>query len=351
MELIHGGDIYSARARMQGEILDFSANLNPLGLPEGVRRVLAESADACACYPDPLCRELCAAIAAHEGVPKEIVLCGNGAADLIFRLCQALRPHRALILAPTFAEYEQALRAVGCEVERHYLNEADEFCLTETILERLTPGLDLVFLCNPNNPTGQVADPGLMEEILLRCGQNGILLAADECFVDFLDEPGRHTLRAQLGESRHLLILRAFTKIYAMAGLRLGYCLCSDGALLERMAECGQPWSVSVPAQLAGVQALREHEYLKESAALIRSEREYLRRGLLALGFGVMGSRANYIFFRSPVAGLRGKLERENILIRSCKNYPGLDGRYYRVAVRTRRENSLLLAALRDCVR
>lgn len=351
MELIHGGDIYSARMHMQGEILDFSANLNPLGLPEGVRRVLAGSADAYAHYPDPLCRELCAAIAAHEGLPQERVLCGNGAADLIFRLCQALHPRRTLTLAPTFAEYEQALRAVGSEVERHYLKEADGFCLTETILERLTPGLDLMFLCNPNNPTGQVTDPGLMEEILLRCEQNGILLAVDECFVDFLDEPGRHTLRARLGQSRNLLILRAFTKIYAMAGLRLGYCLCSDGALLERMAGCGQPWSVSVPAQLAGVQALREHEYLKESAALIRCEREYLRQGLLSLGFHVMGSQANYIFFRSPVLDLRGKLEQKNILIRSCENFSGLDGRYYRIAVRTRRENGLLLAALRDCVR
>lgn len=351
MELIHGGDVYSAREHMQGEILDFSANLNPLGLPEGVRRVLRKSVDESVHYPDPLCRELCAAIAEHEGVSREMVLCGNGAADLIFRLCLALCPRRALIPAPTFAEYEQALRAVGCEVERHLLREEDEFRLTAGFLERLEPGIDLVFLCNPNNPTGQLTDPGLMEEILLRCERNGILLAADECFVDFLDEPERHTLRAHLRESRRLLILRAFTKIYAMAGLRLGYCLCADRALLECMSACGQPWSVSVPAQLAGVQALREHDYLKESAALIRRERDYLRRGLCALGCRVMGSQANYIFFRAPVPGLRERLEQKNILIRSCKNYPGLDERYCRVAVRTRRENSLLLAALREIVR
>ena len=158
MQLVHGGDWAGYRAQYGQDALDFSANVSPLGLPEGVATAITAALATADRYPDPLCRALRAKLAVHEKVPMEHILCGNGAADLIFRVAQALRPRRALTLAPTFSEYEYALAAAGCETAFHPLHEKDNFALTDTILGKLSPALDLVMLCNPNNPTGQPAD-------------------------------------------------------------------------------------------------------------------------------------------------------------------------------------------------
>ncbi|MBC8569303.1 threonine-phosphate decarboxylase CobD [Zongyangia hominis] len=350
-KLVHGGDIYAARQEYAGEILDFSANINPLGVPKGVLLAAREAVGECAHYPDPLCRELREALSQALGVPEDWILCGNGAADLIFRLALAVRPKRALTLAPTFAEYAQALSLVDCQVRFHPLRREEGFVLTSSFLEKLTSDLDLVVLCNPNNPTGEVIAPKLLEEIVGTCAKRGITLLLDECFVDFLDEPERHTLLEKLREYPGLLLLRAFTKLYAMAGLRLGYTLCSDTALLEKMSRCAQPWSVSIPAQAAGMAALREREYVARSRALIREERAFLKEGLQALGCEVFGSKANFVFFQTPCPDLCGRLRKRGILLRGCGNYPGLDDSYYRAAVRTREENERLLAALREEMR
>ena len=235
MKLIHGGDVAGYEAEYGAKPLDFSANINPLGLPQGVRQAVIGALDSADAYPDPLCRKLRQAIARQEGLPMEQILCGNGAADLIFRLVLALRPKKALVTAPTFAEYEQALALVGCQVQRHMLLEKDDFQLMDRFLQQLHPGLDLVFLCNPNNPTGQVIRPALLDEIGERCGKMGIRLVVDECFQSFLDQPDRHTMKGKLEKNPMLFLLRAFTKFYAMAGIRLGYGLCADTQLLEQM--------------------------------------------------------------------------------------------------------------------
>lgn len=344
MELIHGGDVYST----ENLRVDFSANINPLGMPDPVKAAAIASLSQCGCYPDPLCRKLRSALSEKEQLPMDWIVCGNGAADVIFRLALAVKPKKALVLAPAFAEYEQALSAVECEIHHHFLLAENDFNVTDSILKELSTGIDLVFLCNPNNPTGQVIAPPLLERILMKCRACGILLVLDECFNDFLDKPEIHTLKGKLGKFPNLLILKAFTKIYAMAGLRLGYGLCSDQALLERIFSAGQPWSVSIPAQEAGVQALKETEYLRCTAELIPAERQWLKSELEKQGFRVLGSKANYLFFKA-YRNLKEKLLKKGILIRSCENYPGLDGTYYRVAVRTREENRLLAEALEDC--
>ena len=346
--LTHGGDLAGYLEEYGRMPLDFSANVSPLGLPERVRQAAAASLSHAGEYPDPLCRALRRAIAAQEGCSPEQVLCGAGAAELIFRLAFAVQPRTALVPAPTFAEYESALRQTGCRVLRHTLRAAEEFRLTGRILGDLDAGPELVFLCQPNNPTGQPADRSLALEILRRCERAGALLVMDECFADLLDEPGAFTLKPWL-DSPNLLILKAFTKTYAMAGLRLGYCLCSNRALLDRMAACGQPWSVSGPAQAAGIAALGETAYLDTLRQLIRTERPRLIAGLERLGCTVTGSRANYVFFAAR-PGLDSALRRRGILIRSCSNYPGLDSRYYRAAVRTAADNNTLLAAVGQCL-
>lgn len=173
MKLVHGGDYVGYREKYGRDALDFSANVSPLGMPAAVAQAIGEAAYHADRYPDPLCRELCAAIARAESVPAEWVLCGNGAADLIFRLALSVRPRRALILAPTFAEYAAALETVGCEICRYELSERNDFALTPEFADAIDENVDMVFLCQPNNPTGQVANRALMQKILEQCPSRG----------------------------------------------------------------------------------------------------------------------------------------------------------------------------------
>lgn len=348
-KLTHGGDWAGYQAEYGGMPLDFSANISPLGLPGGVRAAIAAALDTADRYPDPLCRELCAALGARHGLPAEWVLCGNGAAELIFRLCYALRPKTALLTAPTFAEYGQALRAAGCgRIETFALREETGFAVTEALLDAIAPGLDLLFLCEPNNPTGVATDPALLRAVLQRCAQAGTVLAVDECFQEFLPNPAAHTLQGELAAHPNLVILKAFTKSYAMAGVRLGYALCADPGLLAAMRGCGQPWGVSALAQAAGLAALRETEYSARLAALIAAQRPVLRAGLAALGCRVVPGQANYLLFRHSDAALDQKLRRKGVLLRNCANYPGLGPGWYRAAVRSETENQAFLQAMRE---
>ena len=236
-QLVHGGDWMGYRERFGRDALDFSANVSPLGLPEGVAQAIRDALPLADRYPDPLCRTLRAALSRAEGVPQEHILCGNGAADLIFRLVWAAKPHKALVTAPTFAEYVSALDTVGCEVKRFFLDEANDFAPTDALVDAVDESIDMVFLCQPNNPTGQLASPELVKSC---CAGAGVPhdLAVDECFLDFCRR--RRVDREASAGKWDLVILKAFTKLYGMAGVRLGYCLCGDEALLEKMQTAGQ---------------------------------------------------------------------------------------------------------------
>lgn len=342
MRLVHGGDWAGYRAEFGCDALDFSANVSPLGLPAGVAAAITNALPTADRYPDPLCRELRAALAGAEGVPADWILCGNGAADLIFRLALAVRPRRALLPAPTFAEYEAALQTVGCAVQRVFLREENEFAVTEEFIDAVTPETDIVFLCQPNNPTGQVTPPALVERLVRRCAECGAVLVVDECFLDFLPDRDAWTAKQFLRDAPQLIILKAFTKLYAMAGVRLGYALCGDATLLEKMRGAGQPWAVSSLAQAAGLAALQETAYAGAVRALIAEQRPRMAAGLRALGLRVMDGQANYLLFRAtPDFG--EKLRRRGAVVRSCANYPGLDAAWYRTAVRTAEENTRLL--------
>ena len=298
MKLTHGGDIYTYKERFKREALDYSANINPLGMPRGVKEALIDSIDSWINYPDPLCRELKSDLADNENVDNEYIILGNGAADIIFRLVYALKPKKAIVLAPTFSEYEEALTSVECNVQYHYLKEEEGFSLKSDFIECISDEIDMVFICNPNNPTGELVSIELLEKILKRCREKDVMLVMDECFNDFIEEPERYTMKNYLKENKNLFILKAFTKIYAMAGLRLGYGLSSDESLLKKMTSVSQPWAVSIPAQIAGVQALKEKEYLKKTEELIRKESNYLKEALRKLNMKIYGSKANYIFFK-----------------------------------------------------
>ena len=346
----HGGDVYSNKLAPNGKpFVDFSANINPLGIPNGVKVALRNALKQCVNYPDPFCRELRTATASFLQVAEENIFFGNGAADVLFRLALALKPKRALLLAPTFADYEKALRSVDCEIEYYNLQEAKAFKVEHDILQAITPDIDIVVICNPNNPTGQLTNRELLLEILNKCVEVNIKLLIDECFMDFVDEAKAFSMRDLLEQYPNLIILKAFTKTFAIPGVRLGYCLSSDQELHKRLHQCGQDWSVSVLAQEAGKAALLEKEYLKKSFELIQRERKYLIRHLKCLGAKIYGSEANYIFFRMKhPKNLVEVLKEQGYLIRSCANYHNLGEDYYRIAVKVRCFNYGLIKAIME---
>lgn len=340
---IHGGDVYR-----NPDALDFSANMNPLGTPESVILAAQEGVRKICNYPDVQQSKLKQALAEYEQVPKDSLICGNGAAELIFMFAQAIRPRRAVVLAPTFAEYELALKSVGCQVEHVELSEADsfEFRSAARICELVSSGIDLVCLCNPNNPTGKLIDRELILEILEHCKKHKARMLLDECFNDFIEVPEDFTLKGELIHYSHLFLLKAFTKRYSMAGIRLGYGMSADAELLDQMRSCVQPWNLSIPAQEAGVAALQEEEYVRKARWLVARERGWLEKEMEKLGLKVYDSKANYIFFQGPRDLMEHCLERK-VLIRDCSNYVGLEKGFYRVAVKLHEENEQLLKALR----
>ena len=342
MKHTHGGNIYTYKG-----CLDFSSNCNPLGTPASVKEAIRKSADVIMRYPQVDSEELGRAIAGYEGVGADQVICGNGAAEVIFLLCRALLPKNALLPAPTFAEYEQALVSVGAGIRYYPLREEQDFVLDEGILACLTPETDILFICNPNNPTGMLTDGALMRRILDRCRENGTFLAVDECFLDFVEEQEKYTLKECLDGYGNLLILKAFTKRCSMAGVRLGYALCGNTELLQKMRLQNQPWSVSTPAQMAGLAALGEAEFVRRGRETARIEAAYLTREMKALGLTVFPSRANYIFFKGP-EDLFDQCLRRGILIRDCGNYEGLGKGYFRTAVRAHPDNEQLIRVLTD---
>lgn len=348
--LVHGGDWAGYSEEYGAQPLDFSANVSPLGVPDGVKRAIAAAAETADRYPDPLCRSLCRKLAVHEQVPEQYVLCGNGAADLIFRAVLAKKPKKALLPAPAFAEYEAALTACGCQVQFYFLREENDFRLDDGFLEAIVPGIDMVFLCEPNNPTGISSPREFLLRVVERCARCGALLMLDECFGDFLEEPDKHTLKGSLSAYPNLVILKAFTKLYAMAGVRLGYALCADGKLMEEMREAGQPWAVSSLAQAAGEAALDETAYVQSVRQMVLRERPWMIEQLNNLGLRVVPGEANYLLFCCPVPLIQ-PLRQRGILLRSCSNYHGLNENWYRTAVRTHEENIRLIQALEEVIR
>ena len=336
----HGGNVYA-----HAGCVDFSASLNPLGMPQSVREALCDGVDAFGCYPDPACTELVRALAAFEQVPCEWVLACAGATDAFARVCAALRPPHALVCAPCYSGYEQALEQVGSEVVCHTLSAERGFVLEDVPVAH--SGASVVFVANPNNPTGLCVERDVLVRCLDRAREAGALVVLDECFVDLTQHAGSNDLLARYP---NLVIVKAFTKTFALAGLRLGYALCSDAELLERLRAAGQPWAVSVPAQIAGVACADQGDYLARSRRLVAHERERLSQALASHGLAVVPSDANYLLFCGP-RGLDQKLLARGILVRTCDNFRGLDNTWYRVAVRLPAQNAKLVDALGEVLR
>ncbi len=340
MNFEHGGDIYG------NEILyDFSANINPLGMPENVKKTLKNSIDECDIYPDPYCRKLTEKIAAYENFYTENIVCGNGAADLIYRIVQAFKPKTSLICVPAFSEYKKALSEFGSEIAVYNLSENNEFILDSGIYEMLTENVDMLILCSPNNPTGKIIDTQILKKICDKCLENNIIFLCDECFMDFVKDGKNRSVRNFI--NKNIIVLKAFTKIYAMAGLRLGYALFGSLENAEKVRKTDQFWNVSTPAQVAGIAALDEKNYIKKTIEIIENERFFLCNELSKLNFEVYNSEANFILFKSNLP-LDVLLLKRKILIRNCANFEGLNENFFRIAVRSHNENTVLVNTLRS---
>ena len=336
----HGGNIYQKQ-----NLLDFSANINPLGMPDAVRGAIIQAALDCVHYPDPHCTVLTETLSAFEQIPASKIVCGNGAADLIFRIAYAFRPRRALIPVPTFSEYAFALHEIGCRITEYPPDTSQDYQLDAGFADALSDQYDIVFLCTPNNPTGQLIQPELLHQIAEKCRKHNILLVCDECFLRFCSDAGSYSLRPHLYENG--IILNAFTKLYSIPGLRLGYALCGSEQNAEKLRQTGQFWSVSVPAQAAGIAALQVQEWIPKTVQYVSKERAFLSEALRQFGIKVYDGAANFLLLKTP-ADFAEQMQQRGIMIRKCDDFRGLTNEHFRIAVRTHEENLALVSALRE---
>ena len=340
MKQNHGGDIYRFP-----KVTDFSTNINPYGPPKGVTEAIKKNLWKIHMYPDPECRVLREALGEKLGAAKKKIILGNGAAELMFSFCQGLKPKKALIPLPSFLEYQRALLSAGCKVLTYKTRKEEGFSLRKDFLEAITEGMDMVILCNPNNPTGNVIERNLLKDILIKCQETGTYLIVHECFNEFIPGAKKHTLLPFVEEYDKLIILKAFTKLYGMPGIRLGYALTGDEELPGKVKKVTQPWNISVLAQEAGLAALKEDDFVKESLSNIEKEKRRMIIALSKAGYVIYESAANFIFFEGDYHLAETCLE-QGIFIRDCSSFAGLSKGYYRVCIRTRWENDKLLKVL-----
>lgn len=345
----HGGDVYGVAKELGvgvEDCLDFSANIGPLGIPAKVKTAMEQAIAESIHYPDPECRKLTGALGARLQVKPETILCGNGGADILYRIVYAAKPKKALLPAPSFLAYGEALLQVGAEISYYHMDEG--MAVGEDILAMITDETDILFLCTPNNPTGLLIPSGLLEAVVERAGETGTRVVLDECFMDFVVEEKRRSLVRDTERFRNLVIVKSFTKLYGIPGIRLGYAVCSDLPFLQKMREAGQTWPVNSVAMAAGLAALREEKFAADTVEYVRREREWLAGELKSLGFLVYDGQADYLFFRAPgQPDLYEKLLADHIIIRRCCNYVNLTAEHYRIAVKRHEENERLVQSLR----
>ena len=342
---MHGGDIY----RNQVEI-DYSVNINPLGVPESVEKALMEAVKKCSCYPDIRAEKLISAIAGMTGVEKEDLICGNGASEMFCAIVRAVMPSKVLIPVPSFYGYQKVSMACCEEMIFYKMKKEDGFCLTKEFLDKLTADVGMVFLANPNNPTGQCIQPELLEKILIKCRDYYIPVVLDECFIEFTGKGKEESYLRKIKEFPNLLVVRAFTKIFSIPGVRLGYLASSDEEMKQRIRKELPEWNLSVFAQEAGAAAVKEREYLDRTITTVRQEREYLTEKLEEMQIQVFPSDTNFLLLYTTYP-LAEKILEEGILIRDCSNFEGLEEGYFRVAVKDRKNNEKLVHTIRQLMK
>lgn len=340
MNNIHGGDIYRNHVD-----IDFSININPLGVPDAVISALHGAVSSCSQYPDLAAHNLKLAVSKMLDVPEEYLLFGNGASELFMAIVHGILPKKTVIAVPSFYGYEYAAEAVNSEIIYYTTSSENDFSLKEDFLSILTEDVDLLFLANPSNPTGNLISGANLKKILNHCREQGICVVLDECFIEFCDESA--SIIREIEQYKNLILVRAFTKIFAIPGVRLGYLVCSNLSLYHKISRQLPEWNLSCFAQEAGCACALQTAFIKKTADYIKKERLFLEAGLKQFGIATYPGRANFLLTYSKMPLYELLLEK-GILIRDCSNFRGLQKGFYRIAVKSREENGILLKIIRD---
>lgn len=353
----HGGDLRTAEeafGRSADQFLDFSSNMNPLGPPIGVKQALHAYADIISQYPDPAVRGLRRELAQLHDINEQAIVIGNGAAELIDLIVRALQPKITTLVIPCFDEYADAVRKIGGALREIQLFAESQFKLNvedERLFEEAGEG-SLIILGSPNNPTGQLVDPGFIKQLLTK----GAYVVVDEAFMDFVPEESQFSLVQEAALHDRLFVIRSMTKFYSIPGIRLGYIIGMPKSLhpLKRLQV---PWSVNSLAQLIGETVLGDSDFANRTLGWLQSERPWLTTELQKMGFEVIPSAANYLLLRIPrelglsASMLQLEMGKLGVLIRDASRFPGLNHTYIRVAIKLREQNEQLLHALDQCMK
>jgi len=349
----HGGNVFAVACRLgvaPDEIADFSASINPLGLSPLVKKSIIDAVDSLVHYPDICHKELKDALARYHGISPENIFVANGATEIIYHLPALLSGKRALIVSPSFSEYEHALLLHQWEVHHFILSPQTDFTLDmETLEHTLAEGYDVLYLCNPGNPSGTLYPIDIIEEVCTICMAKNVFLVLDEAFMDFSERDSAMQLICKV---KNGVLLRSMTKFFSIPGLRLGYAVTSP-TLADRLDNIGGPWNVNTLALVAGVTALNDVDHNMKTVAYIRSERIIFSERLSRFPLlKVYPSSTNFLLIE--IAGgltareLKTCLEPQRVLIRDCSSFLGLTPHFFRVALRTEKENDLLIACLEN---
>ncbi len=353
MKDIHGGDIWKASrdAGISAEgIIDFSASINPLGLSPMAARAIRKSLKLIHSYPDPSSSSVAEALAGYHGIDSSEILPGNGSTEFIHVAPLLLKPRSSLIVEPAFSEYRKALRDNGSRVDGFILEEKDGFSVdVRRLKRRISKGCDLLCVANPANPTGAVAEKEDIIEIAQFCKRRGTVLIVDEAFVDFCEE---RSIKKEAVRLRNVVVLRSMTKFFSMPGLRLGYVIAHRDTI-NKFARRLPPWSVNAVAA-AAVESVRDGRYILKVHSWLAGEKVFFRQGLDSVkGLKVFDGAANFFMVKIIDPGLtapelKSILFKKSVLIRDLSAFPGLGERYFRIAVKKRRENGMLIDALQE---
>lgn len=353
---LHGGNIYSAseiyRKKLE-DIMDYSANINPLGLPEGIKELIISSIESLVNYPDPDYKELKFNISRYLNIDEEQIIPGNGASEIIHLLFEVLPVKRILIPAPCFSEYAQAANNAGLDTEFFMLQEAKNFKLpVDELLDRVKCGFDALLLCNPNNPTSVLLSVDELYKILHITSTRGIYVILDEAFIELTIGGNSNSMVAYLKEFNNLFIIRALTKIFAIPGLRLGYGL-SNIELIKAMWKKKLPWSVNIIACNVAKILNNCREYLEDTNSWLIDEKERFYKELTSInGLKVFEPQTNFILFKIQLPSLRAcelkeKMAQNGILIRDASNFIFLNDKFFRAAIKDKESNDKFLKILR----
>ncbi|MCM3744214.1 threonine-phosphate decarboxylase CobD [Sporosarcina luteola] len=325
-------------------ILDFSENCNPAGPPRAVIELWPDLVMRLHAYPDPSGEPFLSKVASYHGVPNASVFAGNGAAEILALIAERYRGQRAIVVHPTFSEYEATLMAKGVEIERIIASEVDGFKLpVDAILESISQA-DVLYLCTPNNPTGVLPECEDLRTLIRKAGEAGCEVVLDEAFIDFVDES--KSFIPELNEVPHVIVVRSMTKMYAVPGIRLGYAVAHPDVIAE-LKSAAPHWNVNGMAAAIGAVCLGEELYRETAIRHAAEECLKMSEFLRELGCTVTESAANFLSFKPRDAGkLYSDLLAKGIVLRHSENFHGMDGRWLRIGMKSSAEMEELRSEL-----